>query len=107
MKQSTAFTPSLIAGATIALSAGFTTITYAAEEARKVERIEVTGSRIKRSDIEGPSPVQSIGRADIENMGYDNLQQLLERMPVAVLSQHVVTTKIQLQMGLLLLVYVV
>ncbi len=83
MKQSTAFTPSLIAGATIALSAGFTTTTYAAEEANKVERIEVTGSRIKRSDIEGPSPVQSIARADIENMGYDNLQQLLERMPVA------------------------
>lgn len=83
MKQSTAFTPSLIAGATIALSAGFTTTTYAAEEAKKVERIEVTGSRIKRSDIEGPSPVQSIARADIENMGYDNLQQLLERMPVA------------------------
>ncbi|QCU73583.1 TonB-dependent receptor [Pseudoalteromonas distincta] len=83
MKQSIAFTPSLIAGATIALSAGFTTTTYAAEEAKKVERIEVTGSRIKRSDIEGPSPVQSIARADIENMGYDNLQQLLERMPVA------------------------
>ncbi|MGO3423445.1 MAG: TonB-dependent receptor [Pseudoalteromonas distincta] len=72
-----------MAGATIALSAGFTTTTYAAEEANKVERIEVTGSRIKRSDIEGPSPVQSIARADIENMGYDNLQQLLERMPVA------------------------
>ncbi len=83
MKQSIAFTPSIIAGATIALSAGFTTTAYAAEEAKKVERIEVTGSRIKRTDIEGPSPVQSIGRADIENMGYDNLQQLLERMPVA------------------------
>ncbi|KDC52998.1 TonB-dependent receptor, partial [Pseudoalteromonas fuliginea] len=27
--------------------------------------------------------MQSIGRAEIENMGYDNLQQLLERMPVA------------------------
>ncbi|WP_151173003.1 TonB-dependent receptor [Pseudoalteromonas ruthenica] len=48
-----------------------------------VERIEVTGSRIKRTDMEGPSPVQSIGKEDIANMGYDNLQQLLERMPVA------------------------
>ena len=56
MKQSIAFTPSIIAGATIALSAGFTTTAYAAEEAKKVERIEVTGSRIKRTDIEGPSP---------------------------------------------------
>jgi outer membrane cobalamin receptor len=84
MKQSIAFTPSLIIGATIALSAGFSTTTYAAQQtAEKVERIQVTGSRIKRSDIEGPSPVQSINKEDIENMGYDNLQQLLERMPVA------------------------
>lgn len=83
MKQLIAFTPSLIAGATIALSAGFSTTTHANDEVKKVERIEVTGSRIKRSDIEGPSPIQSINRADIENMGYDNLQQLLERMPVA------------------------
>ncbi|WP_372760278.1 TonB-dependent receptor [Pseudoalteromonas sp.] len=82
MKQRS-FTPSLIAGATLALTAGFSTTTYAADEAKKVERIEVTGSRIKRSDMEGPSPVQSISRADIDNMGYDNLQQLLERMPVA------------------------
>ena len=60
------------------------TRTYAAQQtAEKVERIQVTGSRIKRSDIEGPSPVQSINKEDIENMGYDNLQQLLERMPVA------------------------
>ena len=82
--RSIAFTPSLIIGATIALSAGFSTTTYAAQQtAEKVERIQVTGSRIKRSDIEGPSPVQSINKEDIENMGYDNLQQLLERMPVA------------------------
>ncbi|WP_219033239.1 TonB-dependent receptor plug domain-containing protein, partial [Shewanella algae] len=54
---------------------------FAAEES--VERIEVTGSRIKRTDMEGPSPIQSIGKEDIANMGYDNLQQLLERMPAA------------------------
>lgn len=70
---------------TVAALAGTSFMSAAAERdgAEKVERIEVTGSRIKRSDIEGPSPVQSISRADIDNMGYDNLQQLLERMPVA------------------------
>ena len=57
--------------------------TIAADTEDGVERIEVTGSRIKRTDIEGPSPVQSISKDDIANMGYDNLQQLLERMPVA------------------------
>ncbi|MGB2742600.1 MAG: TonB-dependent receptor [Cognaticolwellia sp.] len=57
----------------------------AAEEAtaKGVERIEITGSRIKRTEMEGPSPVQSIGKEQIKSMGYDNLQQLLERMPVA------------------------
>ncbi|MGL6011352.1 MAG: TonB-dependent receptor plug domain-containing protein, partial [Shewanella oncorhynchi] len=58
------------------------TVAHAADKgAEKVERIEVTGSRIKRTDIEGPSPIQSISKDDIANMGFDNLQQLLERMP--------------------------
>ncbi|QCZ93087.1 TonB-dependent receptor [Salinimonas iocasae] len=51
------------------------------ETASDVERISVTGSRIKRTDIEGPSPIQSIDATMIEGMGYENLQQLLERMP--------------------------
>ena len=59
------FKPKLIACVTLALStAGYTSQSFAADEAKKVERIEVTGSRIKRTDIEGPSPVQSISRAD-------------------------------------------
>uniref|UniRef100_Q0HYM3 TonB-dependent receptor n=1 Tax=Shewanella sp. (strain MR-7) TaxID=60481 RepID=Q0HYM3_SHESR len=67
----------------IAIAMAFApSISYAADNgADKVERIEVTGSRIKRTDIEGPSPIQSIGKEDIANMGFDNLQQLLERMP--------------------------
>ncbi|GAB3021245.1 TonB-dependent receptor [Bowmanella dokdonensis] len=47
------------------------------------ERIEVTGSRIKRTDLEGPSPVYMITNEDIANLGFDNLQQVLERLPVA------------------------
>lgn len=50
--------------------------------ADNLEKIQVTGSRIKRTDIEGPSPIQTIGRADIERSGFQNLQQLLERLPV-------------------------
>ncbi len=78
--------PSKLSALCVALAA--TGFSYSAnvsanEEAKDVERIEVTGSRIKRTDMEGPSPVQSITSADISNMGYDNLQQLLERMPAA------------------------
>ena len=46
------------------------------EEAANLERIAVTGSRIKRTDMEGPSPIQSIDATMIEGMGYENLQQL-------------------------------
>ena len=74
MKQ--VITPSLCA---LAITSLFANDLYAAAET--VERIEVTGSRIKRTDIEGPSPIQSISKEDIANMGFDNLQQLLERMP--------------------------
>jgi len=35
----------------------------------QLDRIEVTGSRIKRTDVEGPSPVSVISRQDIETSG--------------------------------------
>lgn len=54
-----------------------------AEDGQDVERIAVTGSHIKRTDLEGPSPVTIISRDDIDKSGFDNLQQLLERLPAA------------------------
>ncbi|WP_419570324.1 TonB-dependent receptor [Rheinheimera sp.] len=53
------------------------------EKTSDVERIQVTGSHIKRTDLEGPSPVTVISRDDIDKSGFDNLQQLLERLPSA------------------------
>ena len=58
------------------------TFAYAADE-QQAERVEVVGSHIKRTDIEGTSPLFVVTREDIENSGYNNLQQLFERMPVA------------------------
>ncbi|MEH8021978.1 TonB-dependent receptor [Rheinheimera metallidurans] len=52
-------------------------------KAQQVERIEVTGSRIKRNDLEGAAPIDVISREDIAKSGFSNLQQLLERTPVA------------------------
>lgn len=51
-------------------------------ENKAVERIQVTGSHISRTDVEGPSPVQVIDRDMIDKSGIENLQQLFERMPV-------------------------
>lgn len=39
------------------------------KKAQKVERIEVTGSRIKRSDLEGASPVTTITTEDMKVEG--------------------------------------
>ncbi len=52
-------------------------------EKDRIERVQVTGSRINRTDLEGASQVEIIDRASIEASGYNNLQQLLERLPSA------------------------
>jgi iron complex outermembrane receptor protein len=46
------------------------------------ETVVVTGSRIARSgDFTNANPVDTINRTDIENAGFANLQQLMEKMP--------------------------
>ncbi|MDP2633531.1 MAG: TonB-dependent receptor domain-containing protein [Pseudoalteromonas sp.] len=71
-----------------ALLSGFSLQASAADatSAEKVERIEVTGSRIKRADIEGASPVTSIGRLAIESSGVQNIGELLQTVAQADLS---------------------
>jgi len=54
-----------------------------AQEAREEEEVLVTGSRIARgSDFENPTPVVTVDRDFIEKTGYNNLQQLLEKLPI-------------------------
>jgi len=52
----------------------------------RVERIEVTGSRIKRADMETASPISVIGRADIEASGLTSVGDLLRNINQADLS---------------------
>jgi outer membrane receptor protein involved in Fe transport len=60
-----------------------TALTAPAVFAQESEEIVVIGSRIARSgDFEGPSPVLTVDRDAIENSGFQNLQQLLEKLPV-------------------------
>ena len=51
------------------------------EELEELEEFIVTGSRIKRIDIEGPSPVYVLSREDISISGATDLQQLLRDLP--------------------------
>jgi outer membrane receptor protein involved in Fe transport len=48
----------------------------------EIEEVTVTGSRIGRSsDFQSPSPITTVDREYIDNSGYLNLQQMLEKVP--------------------------
>ncbi|MBU1309215.1 MAG: TonB-dependent receptor plug domain-containing protein, partial [Gammaproteobacteria bacterium] len=51
-----------------------------AEENPDVERMQITGSKIKRTDIETASPVSVISSADISISGISNVEDLLQEM---------------------------
>ena len=56
--------------------------TFAAEE-DGVERIEITGSHIKRTSMEGPSPVSSLSQEDIQKSGVTDLISLFTKLPIS------------------------
>ncbi len=49
----------------------------------KSEKIEVTGSRIKRIEAEGAIPVQIIDRAQIEKSGFSTLSDIIREIPAS------------------------
>jgi iron complex outermembrane receptor protein len=51
-----------------------------AEEAQKVQRVEITGSSIKRTDAETALPVQLIRREDIDKSGVTTAAELLKNI---------------------------
>ncbi|WP_434951907.1 TonB-dependent receptor [Shewanella sp. HL-SH4] len=64
--------------ASIAVSSSVSISAFAADEQVKVERIEVTGSRIKRQDMETASPVTVIDAAAIKAEGFTSVDELLQ-----------------------------
>lgn len=54
-----------------------TSIAYAAGEGDKVERIQVTGSRIQRTDLETANPITVFDAKDIENTGVSTVSEFL------------------------------
>jgi len=69
-----------------ALGVGATTLAVAAsvpalaQQAQKIEKIEVTGSNIKRIEGETALPVTVISRQDIERMGAVTTEDILKRI---------------------------
>ncbi|HIE5514080.1 TonB-dependent receptor [Stenotrophomonas sp. C4297] len=65
----------------VALVAGVaSTATAQAQEATNLDRISVTGSRIKSTDIETSQPVLSLTRADIDKQGVTSVADILQRV---------------------------
>jgi outer membrane receptor protein involved in Fe transport len=49
----------------------------------KLDRLTVTGSRIKRTDLEGVSPVVSVTREDLTNSGHNTLQDFVRTLTIS------------------------
>jgi len=70
----------------MAFGLGTVSVAYAQdqdEDKAELDRIEVTGSRIKRADIESASPVFVIQREEIERTGLTSVGELLQDLPIA------------------------
>ena len=53
-----------------------------ARPAQTLDKVQVTGSRIKRAEIEGPSPVVTITAEDIKKQGYSTIGEALRTLSV-------------------------
>jgi len=75
---------SLLLAQVLGASAALTAVslpTMAQQQAQKIEKIEVTGSSIKRTREEEALPVIVIGRDEIERTGAPNIEELLKAIP--------------------------
>jgi len=60
---------------------GITTTAQAQQQAQRVEKIEVTGSNIRRVDTETVAPVEIISREQIERSGQPTVAEYLRTIP--------------------------
>ena len=67
----------------VAIAATFVAagVAYAQSTPQKVEKVEVTGSNIKRTDVETVAPVDVITREQIERSGQPTIAEVLRNVP--------------------------
>jgi len=58
-------------------------VTESEEGAVVLEKVVVTGSKIKKTQLEGPLPLLVITKQDIDNSGFRNLTEVLQTIPSA------------------------
>ena len=70
-----------------------------AQDAQRVERLEITGSSIKRIQEEGASPIQVITREDIQKRGITNAEQLLMQISANGTGADNLSSNVGIQLG--------
>ncbi|MCF7222534.1 TonB-dependent receptor [Marilutibacter chinensis] len=75
-----AITFALAVGATAAVGTGVAFAQEGEQEATTLDRIEVTGSRIKRTDIETSQPIFSLSREDISAQGLTSVGDVIQNI---------------------------
>jgi len=50
------------------------------EEATTLDRVQVTGTRIKKAEIEGQTPIQTLTREDIERTGLTSIADIVQNL---------------------------
>ena len=56
-------------------------VASAADQAQTVEEIIVTGSRLKRSDLESVGPVTVLNEAELQATGYTTVENMIQDLP--------------------------
>jgi iron complex outermembrane receptor protein len=80
--------PVYLLGATLLTSLSISSLVAKADDtptptpSDTAERVEVTGSHIRRTDVEGVSPVETVTKKDLEKKGYDNLGDVVKDLGV-------------------------
>jgi iron complex outermembrane recepter protein len=80
-----------ISTAAVLALAGFGVIAAAPAKAQDTQRIEITGSSIKRIEGETALPVQIINREEIQRTGATNVEQLIQTISAATSTQNIVS----------------
>lgn len=77
------FKPTSVARALIVAYGGLAFVSGAAlaQSDTTLERVEVTGSAIKRTNVEGPAPVEIVTRKEIARSGATSVNELLHNIP--------------------------
>jgi len=72
-----------LAASAVSLALSHSAVMAQEQADEDIERIAVTGSLIKRTDLAGPSPITSIDAAQIANTGVTDLISLFTKLPIS------------------------